>query len=368
MKYFFSLVILLMALPIQADQITAYVCDTCNSQGSQVLAKSYTPPAQCNFTNPPGTVPTPGDMDCSAPARKLIVVNPLTEKAFKYRVQRECQSTWCNPNVTLTHLTLTNDEQEALITFYDIDSTMRNAIGEMNQMTAMSINGSFESLNTTSSSEQCSDNPMDYFTDINTQRNIERKITEKIREKVGHRPWSDYITTSYYGPSSFQISTQGGNVTFDQENIAHPAFERYFFGGTSEARQANNLNFRVNYLGRVSDQPGVSSFGLQLVIDRSTSWVDGYRLSNLTLNGGTVDVTDSLDSMPCFKEFLDEQESEIVGPPVSGGGGGDGDPSLPGDGSSGWQLCPATVNTRVCSTTSDGTQCTVTTYTSLVPC
>lgn len=364
-------VLMLMALPSHASQITAYACDTCDAQGAQVLAKSYAPPAQCHFTNPPGTVATPDDMDCFAEPRNLIVVNPITQQAYKYRVQIECFGTWCSNDVSLTTLTLTNDEQEVMATYYDIDSSMRNAIGQMNEMIAMSIRGEFSSMSSASDT-QCSANPMDYFTNLNVKRDIEAAIAEKIKQQVNNRPWSEYITTTYLGPTGFRIGRRTADVSVNQRHISQPAYERYFFGDTPEEKNKNNLNFRVNYIGRVSDQLGLSSWGIELSVQRSTSWVDGHRLSNLTPSGGTVNLTESLADMPCFAEYIEQSsDTEIIGPPVQEGGGDDGGGhgSNPGGGSSSMELCPARTTATVCSTTSDGVQsCTVTIFHSLQPC
>lgn len=366
MRHILLPLISLAAFELSAHEITAYACDTCDSQGAQVLAKSYAPSAKCNFINPPGIVPT----DCFAPAKQLIVVNPLTEQSYKYRVQQQCQSDWCDPNITLTHLTLTVDEAEIMTTYYDIDSTMRSAIGQMNTLVAMTINNNYFAVSNTTGDE-CPNNPMDYFTDIAVQREVEKQISLKVHSKVGLRPWREFITTSYAGPSNFQIGRRTANVTIDQRHISQPAYERYHFGTERAFRINNNLNFRVNYLGKIADQPGVSTLGLQLIVDRSTSWVDGFRLSNLTPDGGTVNLENNLDSMPCFKKFITQQESEITGPPKSGGGGGnpgDGEPGLPGDGGSEWQFCPSKSIARTCWTTSDGASCTVTTFHFLKPC
>lgn len=374
MKYILVLLfIFIFTRSAGASELVAYACDTCDSQGAQVLAKSYTPQVQCTFTNPPGTWPTPDDVDCYGPPAQVIVVNPLTQQAFKYRVQQMCQGNQCDSDVSLTHLTLSVDEQWIMATYYDIDSTMRSSIGQMSGMMALALSNEYL-YSTNSASEQCPANPMDYFTNPTTQRNIEREIATNVSSKVGNRPWSEYITTNYVGPSSFQIGKGTANVTIDQKSVSQPAFERYFFGTDNSFRLNNNLNFRVNYLGRISDQPGVSTMGLQLIVDRSTSWVDGFRLSNLTPNGGTVDLSGSLDSMPCFKQFLESQQSEIIGPPVEGGGGGvgggEGGSPLPGDDSSGWQRCPAETRSATCSTTvTDGvTTCTITIFQFLKPC
>lgn len=361
--------LVLMALPSQASQITAYACDTCNAQGAQVLARSYAPEPQCYFTNPPGTIATPDDMACSAPPRNLIVTNPLTQQAFKYRVQRQCYDTWCSNDVVLTTLSLTADEQEVMALYYDIDSSMRSAIGQMNEMIAMSIRGDFVSMTSTPGA-QCSANPMDYFTNPSVRLQVKNSVKQKIINQVRHQPWSEYITTSYMGPTGFRFGVRTADVSFSQRHITQPAYERYFFGDTSEERNRNNLNFRVDYVGRISDQPGVTSWGLRLSVDRSTSYVDGHTIGGLTPGGGTVNLTGSQADMPCFNEFIENQSGEIVSPVGPDSGGSGGAPTPPGSGGdSGGGSCRSTTSATVCSTTSDGAQtCSTTVYHFLTVC
>ncbi|MCH8538042.1 MAG: hypothetical protein LAT66_09765, partial [Alkalimonas sp.] len=71
-------------------------------------------------------------------------------------------------------------------------------------------------------------------------------------------------------------------------------------------------------------------------------------------------------------EYIEQSsDTEIIGPPVQEGGGGDGGGhgSNLGGGSLTMELCPARTTATVCSTTSDGVQsCTVTIFHSLQPC
>jgi len=355
--------IFIYSLHASAADITAYVCDTCGEQGAQVLARTYAPPEQCYFSNSPGTIATPEDRVCTSFPRELIIVNPITKQAFKYRTQLQCYGSWCETDVALTSLSLTHDEQDALATYYDIDSSMRNRIGQMNEMIAMSIQGSFSTFSTANIAQQCSANPMEYFTNPTSRQQIENDVREKIKQKVGSESWSEYITTNYIGPSGFTIGRQTANVSFDRTHVSYPIYERHFLGNTPEERNRNNLNFRVDYIGRISDQPGLTTWGIRLSLDTSTSWVDGHVIGNLTPNGGTVNMGESLADMPCFNEYIENQDitTTPVSPGTGGGSGGNG--SGPGTGGSGGGDCRATTSATVCSTTADGTQtCSVTIY------
>lgn len=296
----------LITVPLQASQLTAYVCDSCDNQEAQLLAESYAPAAQCEYTNPPGTVVKPDDMNCSAAPLELIVVNPVTEQAVKYRVQQNCTSMGCNPEVSLSKLRLTADERAVLATYYDIESSINDAVGQMNEMIEKSIRGDFSALKA-GSEEQCSANPMDYFTKPDTKSDIDKAIAEKVKRNIGDRPWSQYMTISPMDPVGFRIDRGSAQLSFNEKHRTREVYERYFFGATPEQKNLNNLNFSVDYLGRISAQPGLSSWGIRLSVDRSTSWVDGYRLSNLTPDGGSVNLTDVISSMPCFRQFLSQQ-------------------------------------------------------------
>lgn len=296
----------LITVPLQASQLTAYVCDSCDNQEAQLLAESYAPAAQCEYTNPPGTVVKPDDMNCSAAPLELIVVNPVTEQAVKYRVQQNCTSMGCNPEVSLSKLRLTADERAVLATYYDIESSINDAVGQMNEMIEKSIRGDFSALKA-GSEEQCSANPMDYFTKPDTKSDIDKAIAEKVKRNIGDRPWSQYMTISPMDPVGFRIDRGSAQLSFNEKHRTREVYERYFFGATPEQKNLNNLNFSVDYLGRISAKPGLSSWGIRLSVDRSTSWVDGYRLSNLTPDGGSVNLTDVISSMPCFREFLSQQ-------------------------------------------------------------
>lgn len=115
------------------------------------------------------------------------------------------------------------------------------------------------------------------------------------------------MTISPMDPVGFRIDRGSAQLSFNEKHRTREVYERYFFGATPEQKNLNNLNFSVDYLGRISDQPGLSSWGIRLSVDRSTSWVDGYRLSNLTPDGGSVNLTDVISSMPCFRQFLSQQ-------------------------------------------------------------
>ncbi|QBL10540.1 hypothetical protein E0Z06_13900 [Rheinheimera sp. D18] len=358
------------SIPAFAYQFITYACDTCDYQQAGAVAALKAPAQECLWTNPPGSTPTPDDVECYAPAATLIVANPLTQQAFKFRVQRQCTSNWCEHIPLITDLTLNADEQELMQGFYTLHNTIINAINAAQAASpsgaiSVSVANLSQQLGASSSqsgdAEDCSKSLLHYVSNPAETQLINEQMANAIKQHVADSTWRNYVSTTMQtgGAKETIISLNASRST--KIDYKHVSQEQYHIIHTGDSWE-NRLSFKVEYIGDINTR-GIKKIYLKFHLDREGSVVHGRNLGLLTGQGGSYNFINSPNNVSsCILDFVSTGEHitdlGVTGAPINvdqGGGLIE-------------QLCPKKTETTVCSTTKEGTTCTVTRFQFLGPC
>ncbi len=159
-KLLIPLLFLLTPTAAIAEQFTTYSCDDCDYAKARLIAMKKTPEPECHFSVKPNTSPIAANVKCSGPSETLMVANPITKQAFKFRVQLSCSGSVCDHNAQITDLTLTAEEQELMQGFYALHKNIGDAVYKAQEATQLTHHP-FGSSNTqptstsTSTSTKC---------------------------------------------------------------------------------------------------------------------------------------------------------------------------------------------------------------------
>ena len=364
-KLLIPLLFLLTPTAAIAEQFTTYSCDDCDYAKARLIAMKETSEPECHFSIKPNTSPIVANAKCSGPPEIVMVANPITKQAFKFRVQLSCTGSVCDHNAQITDLTLTAEELELMQGFYTLHQTIRDAVYQA-QATTQLTNQTFVKLDAQSTSTECSKSLIGYLTDPSAETVLNKEMADRITAHVTDHSWRDSISSAALKQISNELTlsvTPGITTIVDRTYEQNPLYHMISVGDPWQ----NRLSFEVDYGGNV-DVRGIKSIELKFYLDRAGSVIGGYALSTLTGHGGVYNYTDPNDMpSPCIMEFISKGSHITVVENGSSGGG-----SSPGSGNGGKGgikgSCPKTTQATICSTKKEGSSCTVTTFHFLAPC
>lgn len=337
-----------------------YSCDTCDAEKAEWVAAQHVPEPNCFATNTGTSLPKPGEFACEPVFSTFIVANPVSEKAFKYRVNYPCSQFSCDrTNPVITELTIGDQDFEALQLFYQTDQDFREMMRAAPSVTDITSNDISVALNTdeqksssdpNSGGEDCSVSPVRYFTSTSYRTELEGIMADVLANAAGSQSFQSLTRDTEL--TGFSVGRGGISLSFEhnQNNLYHIVS---FNGDPSEDR----LAFRVSYVGDAT-APGLERLYLQFHLVFASSRIEGVNLEQLLQ--GPVSLLDE-DDIGCLSTLFDSPEiSETLSqgspqwfPADTGEGAG---PDL------GYFRCVTRTQTETCSILEDGSrQCIVST-------
>ncbi|GLP95445.1 hypothetical protein [Paraferrimonas sedimenticola] len=294
-----SILSLLSFSAYSAGLTDTYSCDTCDYNDAVNIAKQEYTPISCTMQNTNGGQPIFGvtTYACNTTYRTIIVANPLTETAHKFKVTATNYNPYTDAvNATTSNLSLTSVEQQALSEFYDIDADFRDEVPNFVIGTSNVTNPdvTYSTANVTSN---CEDHPSHYFTSENAKRNIRAELIDSLVQRLGSQSWNQFYTDTKINGFGVDISGSGGGITLNWQYNQLEAFITKSYGNTS-----NKLVFKAVYKGE-STIGGVRDLNIALRLEEGASLMDGIPVA--TLRGPTVDLTTTLVSA-CLIENIEK--------------------------------------------------------------
>lgn len=360
----FTLPVYASSSPIASE---IFACDTCDHDKAKWLVMQELDAPNCEFTNPPGTVATPDDAWCSSLPSFVIVANPLTEDAWKFRTQHSCVNGSCDyANPILQELAISADENEAVNTFFDYHNVVQDAVhaaqssghdfltGASSFPLASEVSGFAMNSETP---QGCSMSPVQYLIDLSFRQELYDAMAEVLSDHIGNTSFQDIISSKRVDSRGFGINLRSGvNVQVSYEYLDHELYHLVSFGDPS----LNRLMFKVDYHGNAT-VGGVDPLYLEFSLRRSASVIEGRPLDGITADGAGVNLTH--DDIGCLSELLNDPSLGTtigISEPLS---------ELP----PAWQgldfdLCERQTELRTCSTYMGSTQCSTTLIRDIVPC
>lgn len=401
LKINFSLVFfLLSSLSLNANaQLQLFACDTCNVQRMQHIAELQAPLLQCEG----GINPETGVADieywennatCFAPTKDLLVVNPVTRTAFKYRVKGH--NPIAGESGYVMTLAMTPDESEIVQTYYDLFHAFADGIQALHSPIATSSNQSLspqsmlladDVASSSTSNQGISANCLNsaaahFYSSAENRQRLTNELRGAIKDEVGRQTWRDFtsslLATGAVSSGELSITTgvaagiSGSTSVAVQQQYIESTFVinpvgarscRFFGAWCQEADSENNILYKVTYVGNVTTR-GVNQLQIQLEL-LTMSTVDG--LSGADLLGGMAraNITRKPDS--CLAQLINSTTSSDGGF-VSAGPLGEPTPYNFGNGT--LNYCEQSKTVRTCTNTGSGSQfvCYDTTFISLTLC
>ncbi|WP_445425970.1 hypothetical protein [Alishewanella sp. HL-SH06] len=401
-----------------SEAMKLFACDTCSVLGMQQIAESQAPLLQCES----GINPETGVADveywlnnsnCYAPTKELLVANPETRVAFKFRVKTH------NPNAGesgyVMSLPLSDLDHEIITAYFDIHSTFYSAVEEFNntymasglsssldparglfnaaESSAASSNQYSTLTNNTASSPDatCKNSAAAHlFSSLENKKRLKDDMRNAIIESMGRKSWRQYTTTLETTGNSttrgMTISIGTGfnvqsthSVTVDKTYIEQTPYispvgaqicSSSWFGERCEpANPINYIQYKVSYAGNFNTK-GTQLNQLDLIFDLNpaTSVIDGYSVRDITghgSGGSSLNIQYIQDS--CLAKYINDLspgDTDFVG---------EGPLGMPYDydfGSGMATLCEQQITYRACTNTGGGTAegCHNLTFTTLKPC
>lgn len=348
------------SVALATDKI--YSCDTCDAAKAKWVAAQHVPEPKCYFTTTGTAAPTPDDVTCDSTYRTFIVANPISEEAFKYRVNYPCSGSFCNRSApVIAELAVDNEELSALQLFFDTDKKFREMMRAAPSVTdissndisvAMSADEHKSSSDPNSGGKDCSDSPVRYFTSASYRTELEKVMAEVLANFAGSQSFQSLTRDTNL--TGFSVGSGGVSISFqhNQNNFYHIVT----FGGEP---WEDRLAFRVTYVGDVT-APRIESIYLQFHLVYPSSRIEGVNLEQLLQ--GPVSLLDE-DDIGCLSTLFDDPNmSETLSQ-----GSPQWYPADVGEGTGpdlGYFRCATTTQTGACSTLEDGSrQCIVSTVT-----
>ena len=367
MKIVLTIGLLFLSSSVYAALTETKSCDTCDYSDSVNIAKIYykKPTCQVIGLNDGNSQFGSTTYQCASTSTNIIVTNPLSRTAFKFKISATQQSQFSDAQlIKATDLSLTNDERNALEEFYDIDYEFRRGVqeaGSLHTSLASTQRHSTSNLKkikgleqiSSQSNESCESHPANYITDESFQRFTHRELNNQIANKIGDQSWTDLSHESLTSGGGLQISANGAgvNITLHHNNIG--VFANIFYGGNAD----NNLSFNVSYGGEANVN-GRRVLALSFELNRGASQIDGFPIGRF-MSGVPFDAKINLVSN-CLLDALErggdvEIEHGESGGSTGPGGNNDGSIWLPSTGSG----CTKTIKYKTCSTAHGTTSCTL---------
>lgn len=353
LKYLFYAVFLLGASSVSAKLLKTYSGTHYDMSTAYSVARHQAPDITCIFTNEPGTFPMPWDQECSNSAtKKMAFINPRTKQAFKFSVQSIATDNG-GSYVEIKQISFTNIERKAVNDFYQIHTDIKDAVSRVNSnpLTLQSKSTNFgrfaNTFSTTSSSAQCAEHPISYFTPKG-QRETHNKLAKDIKNELGNSAWFDYFEDTDFSGGGIQLGKGDFGLSISLHHTNHDVFTSVSYGDPDY----NLLVFKVHYNGDMRVD-GQRKLNLRFDLQRGSSAIDGIEVSRLFTDDPDVVIDLSKIAVSnCLLDFIKDRgtPSPSTGGPVGGGGGG------PVEGGGGF--CTERFSAYTCSTTSDGSpQC-----------
>ncbi|RUO52665.1 hypothetical protein CWI69_06405 [Pseudidiomarina halophila] len=339
-----------------------YSCDTCDAQKAEWVAAQHVPEPNCYDSEQEEAGTTQTIYVCESAYRTLIVANPVSEDAFKFRVNYSCKDSLCNrTDPVITRLSINDQEAADLELFYQTDQDFREMmrgaptvtdISSDDNSVALSADEQKSSSDPNSGGEDCSVSPARYFTSASYRAELEDIMADVLANAAGSQSFQS--VTRGADLTGFSVGVESISISFqhNQNNLHHMVT---FNGDPSQDR----LAFRVNYVGDAT-APGLEQIYLQFHLVYPSSRIEGVSLEQLLQ--GPVSLLDE-DDIGCLSTLFDDPDiSETLSqgspqwfPADTGEGAG---PDL------GYLRCATTTETETCSTLEDGSrQCIVSTVT-----
>lgn len=129
--YIVGILVFLTFTSIASAGTPTYSCDTCDYNSAKNIAKTKYKPISCSASNLNEGNPEFGETtyECNTTRNTIIVSNPIDERAWKFEVTATNQNPWTDAvQATISTRSLTNQEQQALSTFYTIDREFRDKV------------------------------------------------------------------------------------------------------------------------------------------------------------------------------------------------------------------------------------------------
>ncbi|RUO21762.1 hypothetical protein CWE06_02630 [Aliidiomarina haloalkalitolerans] len=284
-----------------------FVCETCNRQEAISIAHAQAPLAECTFTQEQGQIPTPDDMSCFAAPRVLMVVNPIEQRAYKFRVQVQCHGTWCaSGNPTTQELAPTAEELADLAVFYSFHQRFLAALQAQNDFEVVTqpiplVDWTTHELdvveNYNLSAESCEGHPVQYFTNLNWRNAFHRMLATGISSRFGTRSFEAVVTDKRLNGLSFGKQQVGVSWEYSRNDL----WTMYRFSDPWN----NRLNFKVSYEGNVSEGP-IEPHLVRFILAPGTSAIGGVLVSDL-ISGAHLSLR-SLGDIGCLSLLLNNPE------------------------------------------------------------
>ena len=342
-------------------------CDTCDYAKAEWLVMQELDAPNCEFTDPSETVATPDDAWCSSLPSIVIVANPLTEDAWKFRAQHSCVDGSCDyANPILQQLVISADENEAVDTFFSYHNVVQDAVhavqnsghdfftGASSFSQASAISGFAMNSGTP---QDCSMSPVQYLIDLDFRQELYDAMAGVISDHIGDTSFQDIISSRRTDSRGFGVNLRGGgDMQVSYEHLGHDLYHVVSFGDPSRDR----LMFKIDYHGNATVS-GVDPLYLEFSLRRSASVIEGRPLGGITADGAGVNLTH--DNIGCLSELLNDPSLGTtigVSEPLS---------DLP----PAWQgldfdLCERQTELRTCSEFQGSAQCSTTLVRDIVPC
>lgn len=319
------------------DYTETYSCDTCDYQDAVNLAETLHEAPRCVASGLDGGLLSLGSttFSCETTEKEIIIANPLSRAAFKFKIKTEQRSTYSNAyDVVVTDVSFENFESTAMNVFYDIDADFRSAVKErMSQPLPQFISGlqqANETFSAETSDESCDSHPLNFLVDGDFRADLKKQMTTDIQNKIGYREsWAEFSSETSLG-GGLTIST-GGNigVSINMSRNSVDVFSIQQFGNPD-----NVLSFTVTYAGEYfGDTYGwqassgilpIPQYGpnrnlrLNFSLNAGASIIEGYPANDIygrnTFEDGAISA--------CFKEIAKKNADSIKVTPIGSGGGG----------------------------------------------
>jgi hypothetical protein len=299
-----------------------YYCDTCNYETSAELAKTLHDAPRCVLSDLDSSLRSVGSTSysCEATTKELIVTNPLTRAAFKFKVATEQASSFDNTyNIIVSDKSIDNFESSALNTFYAIDAEFRDAVQERMQQPIET----FVSTLAINSDEDgdCKSHPANFLVNEDFRTNLYEQLSKNITDRMDYNEsWTSFSSASNIS-DGLQISSRsdaGLSINFSRNLV--DVFAVQHFGDPD-----NVFSFTVTYAGEYRGEYGlqwgsvIPAFGRELNLILSFKLNSGAsRLErtpvNELLSGQTLEGSSLSD---CFKKILEKDADQVTRTPMS---------------------------------------------------
>lgn len=336
LRYFIGIGLLLTAGTVFSNNYTeTYSCDTCDYKDAVNFAETLHEAPLCvasgldeELISPDSTI-----YSCETTEKELIIANPLTKAAFKFRIKTEQRSTYSNTyDVIVTDVSLEDFESTAINVFYDIDADFRNAVQErMSKRLPRFITGlerENETFSTESSDVSCNSHPFNFLVDGDFRTDLFKQLVADIQNEIGYKKaWGEFRSESSIG-AGLTISS-GGNlgVSINMSLNSVDVFSVQQFGNPS-----NVLSFTVTYHGEYfgdtyrfqnsskifphdnKDRNLLLAFSLNPGASRIERYPANEIFGSNTFKSGALS--------DCIKEIAKKNASSIKVTPIGNGGDG----------------------------------------------